>query len=84
MSSASMRLNKDHLPPCAIDVQHHWRYGESSNGVLQAIGLPIGRKEKAAILSMHQMAEVPIELLTDSILDQVFEGESLSEISINP
>ena len=40
-------------------------------------------KERAAILSMHQMAEVPIQLFTDSILDQVFEGELLSETSIN-
>ena len=81
MSSASMRLNMDHSP---LDFQHHRRYGESCNFVLQEIGLQIGGEEEAAILTMYQMAEVPINVLTDSILNHVPKRESLSEISINP
>ena len=82
MSSASMRLNMDYLPPWFSAPLEVWGKQQRCS---TSDWPPYWRKrESSHILSMHQMAEVPIELLTDSILDQVFEGESLSEISINP
>ena len=59
--------------------QHHWRYGDNSNRVLQEIGLSIGGKEKAAMLPMHQMAEVPIELLNPQSC--VSEGAAIGDFN---